>query len=135
MKSALLSHPASSASPYERWYRHFLENRDSPPAMPWHDSRQLSDVERQSVARSIQQFQLGEWARGRGFRRRASSHPVLSADPWFIRALELFIAEEQFHSGLLGRFLDREGIQRLNHHWVNGVFRRLRKMAGLEVCV
>src|SRR5262249_46528803 len=61
-------------------------------------------------------------------------HPVFSADPWFIPTLELFIAEEQGHSGILGRFLDRERIPRLTSNWVDGVFRRLRKLAGLEVC-
>ena len=133
MTSLTLSQaPASSL--YERWYRHFIENRDTPRAFPWHDSSPLSAAERKLVARSIQQFQLGEWARGRGLRRRASSHPVLSSDPWFLPALELFIAEEQGHSGILGRFLDRERIPRLTSHWVDGIFRRLRKLAGLELC-
>jgi len=119
---------------YQRWYRHFLENRDNPRAFPWDDSRPLSAAERRLVGKSVQQFQLGEWARGRGLMRRASSHPVLSADPWFLPALELFIAEEQGHSGILGRFLDREGIPRLASHWLDGTFRRLRKLAGLQVC-
>ncbi len=123
MTSSTLSQ-APAASLYERWYRHFVENRDAPRAFPWHDSSPLSAAERQAVAKSIQQFQLGEWARGRGLRRRASSHPVLAADPWFLPALELFIAEEQGHSGMLGRFLDRERIPRLSSDWI----------AGLEVC-
>ena len=66
--------------------------------------------------------------------RRASSHPDLSADAWFLPALQLFIAEEQGHSSILGRFLDRERIPRLTNHWLDGIFRRLRKLAGLEVC-
>ncbi|MGH9774746.1 MAG: hypothetical protein ACRD50_07340 [Candidatus Acidiferrales bacterium] len=94
----------------------------------------LSPAERRLVARSIQQFQLGEWARGRGFLRRASSHRRLSIDPWFLPSLELFIAEEQRHSGILGRFLDRQIIPRLSSQWVDGTFRRLRKLAGLETC-
>jgi hypothetical protein len=59
---------------------------------------------------------------------------VLSVDLWFIPSLELFIGEEQQHSNMLGRFLDREGIPRLNNHWLDSTFRRLRKLAGLEVC-
>ncbi len=122
------------SSSYEGWYSHFLENRDSPCALPWGDPYLLCAAERRLVARSIQQFQLGEWARGRGLMRRASSHPVLATHLWFLPALELFIAEEQSHSGILGRFLDREGIPRLTSHWVDRIFRRLRKLAGLEVC-
>ena len=121
-------------SPYERWHRHFLQNRDGLRALPWQDAYRLNDAERRLVARPIQQFQLGEWAHGRGLVRRASSHPVFAADPRFIPALQLFIAEEQGHSSTLGRFLDREGIPRLKTHWLDSIFRRLRKLAGLEVC-
>src|SRR4051794_29874464 len=85
--------------------------------------------------RSVQQFQLGEWARGRGLKRRAAAHAGLAADPWFLPALDLFIAEEQGHSASLGRFLDHERTPRLAAHWVNQVFRRLRKCAGLEFCL
>lgn len=35
---------------------------------------------------------------------------------------------------MLGRFLDREGIPRLANNWVDSIFRRLRKLAGLETC-
>src|SRR6266849_2925115 len=124
----------SVTSPYECWYRHFLQNHDRLNALPWHDIYRLSVAERRLVARPIQQFQLGEWARGRGLVRRASSHAVFAADSRFLPALELFIAEEQGHSNILGRFLDREGIPRLPSHWLDRIFRRLRKLAGLEVC-
>src|SRR5713226_10462707 len=113
MTSVVLSSPPSAFSPFERWHRYFLGNRDSPGAFPWHDSYRLTASELRLVGRSIQQFQLGEWARGRGFMRRASSHPVFAADSWFLPALKLFIAEEQGHSGILGCFLDRERIPRL----------------------
>jgi hypothetical protein len=126
---------AFSGSPYRGWYRHFREKHDVPCALPWHDGSPLCAAECRIVARSIQQFQLGEWARGRGLVRRASHHPVLSADPWFLPSLELFIAEEQRHSDMLGCFLDRERIPRFSNHWVDSMFRRLRKLAGLEVCV
>lgn len=126
--------PASMSSHYEGWYQHFVEKRDNPCALPWHDSYLLCPAERRLVARSIQQFQLGEWARGHGLVRRASSHPVLSADLWFLPSLELFIAEEQHHSNMLGCFLDRERITRLSNHWLDSMFRWLRKLAGLEVC-
>jgi hypothetical protein len=124
----------SVSSSYQRWYWYFLEKRDSPCALPWHDNYLLCTAECRLVARSIQQFQLGEWARGRGLVRRASLHPVLSTDLWFLASLELFIAEEQRHSGMLGRFLDHERIPRLSNHWLDNVFRRLRKLAGLDVC-
>jgi len=135
MTSSALSFPASASSPFERWHRHFLHNRDAPCTLPWQEPYHLSPTELRVAGRSIQQFQLGEWARGRGLKRRAASHPVLGTDPSFLPALELFIAEEQGHSAILGRFLDRERIPRLANNWLDGVFRRLRKLAGLDVCV
>ena len=126
--------PQSSASPYERWYRHFSERRDGAQALPWCDSYLLTAAERWNVARSVQQFQLGEWARGRGLKRRALGQRGLAGDTWFIPALELFIQEERRHSAILGRFLDQQCIPRLPAHWLDGIFRRLRKLAGLDVC-
>ncbi len=134
MASVLVFSPPSADSFYERWHRHFVANRAGPSSLPWYDSLRLSPAELRLVGPSIQQFQLGEWARGRGLRRRAAAHPTLAADPWFLPALDLFIGEEQGHSHILGRFLDRERIPRLEKHWIDGVFRRLRKLAGLEVC-
>jgi hypothetical protein len=134
MTCLTLASPVPVTSPFERWHDHFLENRDRAVALPWQDSYRLDARELRLVARSIQQFQLGEWARGRGFVRRAASHPVLATDSCFVPALRLFIAEEQQHSGILGRFLDREGIPRLTNHWLDEIFRRLRKLAGLEAC-
>jgi hypothetical protein len=125
---------AFASSVYEPWYWHFREKHDVAGALPWHHSNLLCSLESRLVARSIQQFQLGEWARGGGLMRRASAHPVLSTDLWFLPSLELFIAEEQHHSEMLGRFLDRERIPRLSAHWIDSTFRRLRKLAGLELC-
>jgi rubrerythrin len=118
-------------SDFAYWHRHFLA---APDTLPWDHPCKLSEPERGIIASSVQQFQLGEFARGRGFLRRAAAHPVLGTDPWFVPALERFIAQEQEHSAMLGRFLDREGIPRLRAHWVDQVFRRLRKLAGLELC-
>jgi len=126
---------AVATSPYQRWHDHFSKNRESSARHPWDDCHRLTDAERRAVSRSIQQFQLGEWARGRGLIRRARAHPVFAGDSSFIPALELFIDEEQIHSGLLGRFMEREHIPKLSDHWLDGIFRRLRKLAGLEACV
>ena len=134
MPSTLFA-PAPATSCFERWYRHFLDKRNDTDSLPWREPYRLSTTELRLMGRSIQQFQLGEWARGRGFRRRAAGHAVLAADQSFLPALELFIAEEQGHSEMLGRFLDHEQIPRLTNEWTDDAFRRLRKLAGLELCV
>jgi hypothetical protein len=134
MTSLALPSPTFAPSSYDPWLRHFLQNRGGLHTLPWTEPQRLTPAERRLVTRSMQQFQLGEFARGRGFMRRASAHPVLGSDPEWLPALQLFIAEEQEHSNILGRYLDREGIPRLKAHWLDGIFRRLRKLAGLELC-
>jgi hypothetical protein len=56
-----------------------------------------------------------------------------AGDDAFVPALTLFVREEQRHSGLLLRFMEREGIPAVPKHWVDSVFRRLRVLAGLEL--
>ena len=48
------------------------------------------------------------------------------------RLMRLFIKEEQTHAAVLGRFLDQQGIPRLRGHWLDGIFRALRRVLGLE---
>lgn len=122
-------------SPYERWWLHFEQNRGGSDALPWNEPYRLSGAELRTVGRAIQQFQIGEFGRGRGLKRRASRHRALADDSWFLPTLDLFIAEEQGHSRMLGDFLDHEQIPRLEANWVDGIFRRLRKLAGLDVCI
>ncbi len=117
------------------WLDYFRSNRTAGGLLPWQTTDRLTTQERACVAASIQQFQLGEGSAGAGFLRRGAVFADRIADPHFVPALELFIQEEQRHSGWLGRFLDLEAIPRLQKHWVDNVFRRLRSLAGLELCV
>jgi hypothetical protein len=103
--------------------------------LPWSHPRSLTDSERQVVSGSIQQFQLGEGSDGSGLIRRGRISRLAALDPNFIPSLELFIKEEQRHSRHLADFLQREGVNLLPQHWVDGIFRRLRKFAGLELCL
>jgi hypothetical protein len=117
------------------WLEYFRSNRNAGGLLPWQTSDRLTAQERACVAASIQQFQLGEGSAGAGFLRRGAAYARLTGDAAFVPALELFIQEEQRHSAWLGRFLDLEKIPRLQKHWVDRVFRRLRGLTGLELCV
>lgn len=103
------------------------------PSFPWSCDYLLTTRERELITASLQQFQLGEGSEGKGLKARAKASSLATGDPDFLPTLDLFIREEQRHSNDLGRFMDREGIARLKHHWVDGVFRRVRKLAGLEL--
>ena len=59
---------------------------------------QLTESERRVVTPSIQQFQLGEGARGQRLLERGQKYGRKVNDPLFANALDLFIKEEQQHS-------------------------------------
>lgn len=119
---------------WEEWFRRSLDN---PPAIPWESVVELAEAERRTIRASVQEFQLGEQSEGRHLKRAARDNAQRSGDVAYCRALDLFIREEQHHAALLGRFMDLAGIARVRRTWVDSVFRRLRRFAGLEtsICV
>jgi hypothetical protein len=119
---------------WEAWFRRSLDN---PPEVPWESVAELTESERTTIRSSIQEFQLGEQSEGRHLKHAARDYAQRSGDAAYSRAMELFIREEQHHAALLGRFMDLAGIARVRHTWVDSVFRRLRRFAGLEtsICV
>ncbi|MEO8126278.1 MAG: ferritin-like domain-containing protein [Bryobacteraceae bacterium] len=114
----------------QSWLDYF--RRNSWPAMPWDHPYRLTDDEKSAVSASMQQFQLGEGSEGNAFIRRAAR---FSEDVEFIPTLRLFIQEEQRHSAGLARFLTLHGIPLLKKHWLDQIFRRIRRLAGLELIV
>jgi hypothetical protein len=116
-----------------KWFTHF--SLRSMTAL--HVSRcaafQLTESERRVATPSIQQFQLGEGARGQRLLERGQKYGRKVNDPLFAGALDLFIKEEQQHSRYLSAFMESQGIPLVQWHWVDSVFRELRGLAGLEL--
>jgi hypothetical protein len=123
----------SSAEISRFWFSHFVTNRLTAGDLPWADTYQLTSRERRAIERSIQQFQLGEGSNGRRLLKRGLAHSCATRDPHFLRALFLFVKEEQRHSSYLLRFMQAQKIPTLRHHRVDSVFRVLRGLAGLEL--
>lgn len=107
---------------------HLAESQDH----PWETSYRLSAEEKKHVVESIRQFQLGEASEGKQFISRAEAFSNTSGHSSYVDAVKLFIAEEQRHSQLLGRFLEQEGIPPIRSHWVDWCFRSLRHLAGAQ---
>ncbi|HZU23621.1 MAG TPA: hypothetical protein VE998_12370 [Terriglobales bacterium] len=118
-----------------RWLEVFAARAAARELLPWSHPQVLTIDELRLVTASLQQFQLGEGSDGSGLVRRARKSRLATLDHDFIPALELFIKEEQRHSRHLARFLQREGAALLRQHWVDQVFRHVRKCAGLELCL
>jgi hypothetical protein len=76
---------------------------------------------------------LGEGSSGKQLLDRGRAYSLEADDPLFLSALTLFVREEQRHSAYLLRFMQQQEIPAISHHWVDVVFRRLRRLAGLEL--
>jgi hypothetical protein len=116
------------------WVEYFYQNAPE-PILPWGDGVRLSGAEKRAVIASIQQFQLGEGASGARMLEYAQRFSRETGDLGLIAALKLFLREEQRHSKTLARFLQMENESCLRKHWVHSVFRWLRGMASLELCL
>ena len=114
-----------------RWLLYFRGNQHEPTDIPWPLATLREDALGAEIVRSIQQFQLGENATGTHFLALARRHGRATGDADFPEAIALFIAEEQRHSGLLGRYLRLAGSQCLERHWIHSAFRWIRHLGGL----
>jgi hypothetical protein len=116
------------------WVEYFHRNKPD-PILPWADGGRLSGAEKRAVIPSIQQFQLGEGASGARMLECAKRFSQDTGDLDLVAALKLFLCEEQRHSRTLARFLQLEKAPCLRRHWIHMVFRWLRGLAGLELCL
>jgi len=121
--------------PTEWWREYFLINANSLMEIPWQHGVQLSPQERDAIASSVQEFQLGESSEGRHIISAARAYAQRAGDPAYPHTLALFIAEEHRHARDLGRFLDSAGLGRAKRAWPDSVFRWLRHRAGLELSI
>jgi hypothetical protein len=128
-----VAHRGPCTTSYD-WVEYFYQNAPE-PILPWGDGVRLSETEKLAVIASIQQFQLGEEASGARMLERAQRFSRKTGDLGLIAALKLFLREEQRHSKILAQFLQIENAPCLRRHWVHSVFRSVRGLAGLELCL
>jgi len=113
---------------YIEWEIYFQQNQVHFRDIDFVAPDELTAHEKRIIYTSLQQFQRGENSEGKHLFAFAKTNP----DPAYLRCISLFIREEQSHARVLGAFMDRHGIRRIKGHWVDGVFRWLRKFSGLE---
>ncbi|MEM7681527.1 MAG: ferritin-like domain-containing protein [Planctomycetota bacterium] len=122
-------------TPSAAWVEHFARNTPRWDRVPAARQDELSACDRLTIARSIAEFQVGESGQGRTLRRLAGLHARRRADPAYAQAMELFVVEEQRHASELLRFMQATRIEPVKQTSTNLVFRRLRKLAGLELII
>lgn len=117
------------------WCAYFERNASVRPPIRWESAGRLADDERRAVARSVQEFQLGESSEGRHLFHAAKLYAARSGDHKYYEAIEYFIREEQRHARELKQFLAHESIAPIRHSPADRVFRWLRRGASLEIMI
>jgi hypothetical protein len=115
------------------WLNHFEYHAEHPRRIADGISNVLTAEERKLIATSIATFQLGEQSSGSNLLRAAYHFAREHDAPEVARITEFLIREEQQHAELLRGFMAAHGIPTLQHHWTDRVFRRIRKLAELEL--
>jgi len=113
---------------YTEWENYFQQNQGHFRDIDMTAPDELTEEEKSLIYSSLQQFQRGENSEGRHLFAFAKKNP----DPAYLGCISLFIREEQSHARVLGVLMEKHGIPRIRKHWVDGMFRLLRKSAGLE---
>ena len=117
-----------------QWQDYYRANASHQLPLPWDAGAKLSAAEQRAIIRSLQAWQLGETSDGVHLMAAARRYAAAIGDPEFPAVVQLFIAEEQRHGELLGRFLDLHGAERIGRNWGDSVFRLLRsRLLSMEV--
>jgi hypothetical protein len=117
------------------WLAYFQYNRNHLLPIPWDCVEPLTEAERTAIARSIRTFQLGESSEGTHLMQLARNYAKQQGDRRWVEIVKLFIAEEQRHARDLGRFMQQQQLPLAQHHWTDTLFRKLRRLANLEVAL
>jgi hypothetical protein len=124
---------ANAAS--SNWTQYFVSNRTSLIPIAWDETYELTQLERETILTSLQQFQLGESSEGKHLIQLAEAYAAASGDNEYLPALKFFIKEEQRHASDLGNFMLQQGLPLLQAHPVDNIFRLLRHLLTLEVAI
>jgi hypothetical protein len=116
------------------WIAHYQANAANQLPIPWEAGAQLTTAQADAIIPSLRAWQLGETSEGTQMLAAARRYTREAADPEFVEAVKLFIAEEQRHGELLGRFLDLHGTPRLRRNWGDSIFRKLRHLLPNMEC-
>lgn len=117
---------------FKDWTAYFKRNANHYQHFHWDEDDIITPTEKTAITASIQKFQRGENSEGK--------HLFKHAQSWdnddYLETITLFIKEEQQHAKILAKLMDRHDIPKLKQgDWVDGAFRWMRNLAGLELSI
>ena len=125
-----MTQQAPDVGEFSLWVEHFERNGPTnacaDAAIDFDGPCHIPEAVRRPLIESVRRFQLGESGDGEQLLRKAQR----AGDPEYLRAAQLFVAEEQQHAALLLRLLGHLGGTPMRRHWSDAVFVRLRRLHG-----
>ena len=109
----------------QEWIEHYRANALN-QRIDWTLTPGITPKQVRVIRRSLQAWQLGETSDGKNLIRAASRYALRIDDPDYLKAVILFIKEEQKHGANLGRYLDAIGEKRIQKDWGDTLFRKVR---------
>ncbi|MEP6947747.1 MAG: ferritin-like domain-containing protein [Ginsengibacter sp.] len=109
----------------QQWLEHFSANIKI-RRINWNLAPSLDENERINILSSLQAWQLGETSDGSHLLKASKKYANRIGDGYYVKAVELFIGEEQKHGRNLGTYLDLIGEKRMKRNWADTLFRRIR---------
>ena len=113
---------------FQTWLSYFQSNKNHFQFLRCGEIPELSKQEKTLITKSLQQFQKGENSEGKNLYGFAKAFD----NEYYTESIKLFIKEEQTHALVLSKFMQQEGIVKIKDHWVDNVFRYIRKFSNLE---
>jgi hypothetical protein len=111
------------------WNAYFKANRARRLTIDWAKGVTLEPDRAKALVASLQRFQIGESGEGHHLKSCAAA----TNDMEYCRAIDLFIAEENYHAEMLAKVLESQNALLLTGHWSDAAFVLIRRFSGLEM--
>lgn len=114
------------------WTAYFKYNNSHLLKLDFSNHSELADKEIKLITPSIQAFQIGEGSEGRHLFKEVEIFAEKNNYPEYKEIMKWFILEENRHSQTLKKYMEIYKIETVKGLWIDGIFRLLRKLMGLE---
>ncbi len=109
----------------KQWFDYYQSNLKN-ERINWLQQPSITPQQTRTILKSLQAWQLGETSDGNNLIKACTKYAITIDDPFYVKAMQLFIKEEQKHGNNLGRYLDMIGQPRIEKNWGDSLFRKAR---------
>ena len=117
---------------FHDWSAYFELNAAPLLNIDWEGEGPLRLEEIDWIFSSIRQFQRGFQTDGRQLLEGVRRYFEGQNQENYITALEYYVGEKKRHAGLLARFMEQKRIPKMSIHWLDALFRGIRRNVELS---